>query len=206
MITYDCLECGQEFGTSAALSCHVCPAKPVPAAGRCRETITTRDQDVVRCVLDEGHDGKHTNMYAGTWAVLPQSDPTTERSALFTPARRADTCDTCDQELAPPAPAYATKRAGKPRVDLLPPRALLEAARTMTDTALVRDTLGHPGYLDSTPADRREYLAAIGRHYFAALAGETSDPDSGAHPLAHVITNAAILLELELAEQQELSK
>jgi len=82
------------------------------------------------------------------------------------------------------------RRGRKPRPDLLPARALLEAGRAMAQRTDRDDAV--PGWR-SIPVEK--YRASLARHVLAYLAGETVDADSGLDPLAHVITNAAILLE-----------
>lgn len=98
-------------------------------------------------------------------------------------------------------PASGLKTPGKPRVDLLPPRALMVVAKTLTDTAGERDKDG-PGYLNASGADITEYKAALGRHWLQYMMGIGPDDRSGVSHLAHVIANAAILLELQLIQAE----
>lgn len=85
------------------------------------------------------------------------------------------------------------REALKPRPDLIPARALLAAGRVMAQRT-DRDAEGRPGYLD-IPITK--YRGSLARHVLAYLGGQTVDPDSGESPLAHVVTNAAILWEKE---------
>ncbi len=55
----------------------------------------------------------------------------------------------------------------------------------------------HDSYLtDGRPVSR--HTAALMRHFAAAIAGETTDEESGEHPLAHVVGRGRIALELIL--------
>ena len=74
-------------------------------------------------------------------------------------------------------------------------------AKTLTDTAGERDKDG-PGYLNASGADITEYKAALGRHWLQWQMGIGPDDQSGVSHLAHVISNAAILLELQLIQAE----
>jgi hypothetical protein len=79
--------------------------------------------------------------------------------------------------------------AVKSRPDLLPPAALLAAGMSMAGRT-DRDEGSDMGYMTIQAS---KYRASLLRHVLAYLGGETVDADSGLSPLAHVISNAAIL-------------
>ena len=78
---------------------------------------------------------------------------------------------------------------GKSRVDLLLPEFLLEVGDVL---ALGAAKYGeHNWRLVST----QRYVAATLRHFFAFMAGEIHDPESGKQHLAHAATNLMFLWE-----------
>ncbi len=80
----------------------------------------------------------------------------------------------------------------KSRPDLLPASSLLEAGMALAGRT---DRDGdEPGYW-TIPIEK--YRASLMRHVLQYYAGEEVDVDSGLHHLAHVVTNAAILLAKE---------
>jgi hypothetical protein len=81
----------------------------------------------------------------------------------------------------------------KPMAALLPARALLAVAQVMTFGAKKYE----PNNWKKIE-DRGRYEDALLRHFFAFIDGETYDPDSGLHHLAHVACNALFLLEATL--------
>jgi hypothetical protein len=85
----------------------------------------------------------------------------------------------------------------KPRPDLLPAEALLEAGACLADRT-DRDVAELP-WFDRAPLSETlpKYRASFARHALAYLAHELVDPTSTRATLAHVITNAAILYRLE---------
>lgn len=85
---------------------------------------------------------------------------------------------------------------GKPRVDLLPARALLALAELYGQ--------GAKKYADRNweeGIDQSRILGALGRHYLRYLSGEDIDPDpvAGHNHLIHIAWNALSLYELTLA-------
>lgn len=85
---------------------------------------------------------------------------------------------------------------GGSRPDLIPVSALYEAGRAMggrTDRDGER-----PGW-HTIPAEK--YRASLKRHIDAYFEGKVADADSGLHPLAHALSNCAILLAKELLEE-----
>ena len=97
-------------------------------------------------------------------------------------------------------PSYTSP--SKPRPDLLPAGALLEAGACMSD-GVERDLNGVPWYERTPQANAvAKYRASLLRHVLQHLTGEQWDRDSGRSHLAHVLSNSAILyrLEVELGE------
>lgn len=81
----------------------------------------------------------------------------------------------------------------KPDLSLLPPEALWECALLLSQHT---DRDGElPGWASMAPADcYRKYRGSVLRHIWRWLRGEQIDQDSKRHHLAHVATNALILL------------
>lgn len=84
--------------------------------------------------------------------------------------------------------------AGKPRLDLIPPEAILAIGKVMTYGA---DKYGANNWQGVAP-DR--YVAALLRHLMAYRMGERYDQESTMPHLWHVLTNAAFLVALEREE------
>ena len=98
-------------------------------------------------------------------------------------------------------PSY-TSPSCKPRPDLLPAGALLEAGACMSD-GLSRDVESVPWYARAPRAEAiAKDRASLLRHVLQHLSGENWDRDSGRSHLAHALANSAILyrLEVELGE------
>lgn len=83
---------------------------------------------------------------------------------------------------------------GKPQMRLLPPVAMLEMAKVMTFGA---EKYEADSWRQVEGANER-YLDALGRHYNAWCRGEEVDDESGLSHMAHIMCNAAFLLELDL--------
>jgi hypothetical protein len=83
---------------------------------------------------------------------------------------------------------------GKPEYGLLPPFALEEVAKVLTFGAAKYD---RENWRKLDDIERR-YFDAAQRHVWAIKRGETHDPESNLHHLAHSITCLLFLLELEL--------
>lgn len=73
--------------------------------------------------------------------------------------------------------------AGKPRVELLCPRVMLEVGQVLAHGA---NKYAADNWRKLDDLERR-YTGAALRHVFAFMAGEDTDPDSGASHLAHAI-------------------
>lgn len=80
----------------------------------------------------------------------------------------------------------------KPRMDLIPPEALMALARVLTDGAA---RYGDRNWEAGLAWGR--VSAALLRHMTAWMAGEETDPDSGMPHSWHVLTNAAFLVTYE---------
>lgn len=81
----------------------------------------------------------------------------------------------------------------KPDTSLVPPIALLQTALAFEDGA---SKYGAYNWR-SNPVRLRVYVAAAQRHLAQYLDGETVDPTSGVHHLAHASACAAILMDAE---------
>ena len=81
---------------------------------------------------------------------------------------------------------------GKPRFELIPPKALEQVARSFTHGA---KEYGEENYLREGATYRR-YLGAAYRHLNAWAAGEDTDAPTGLSHLAALAANALILLEM----------
>jgi hypothetical protein len=82
---------------------------------------------------------------------------------------------------------------GKPRMDLLPARALLDIGAVLAYGA---ERYGAENWRLVENA-RERYLAAALRHVFRWKLGEAADPESGLSHLAHAATNLMFMLEVE---------
>jgi hypothetical protein len=86
---------------------------------------------------------------------------------------------------------------GKPRVDLLQFRALLEVAKVMT---WAEQKYGERNWEHHAKKwTWGQLFGSAGRHLFYWIAGENNDPQSGLNHLAHAAWNVLSLLELVLA-------
>lgn len=89
--------------------------------------------------------------------------------------------------------------SGKPRPELLPPRALLALASVLAKGAVkYGDNNWH-----KVPGRRRRYTGAALRHMLAYMAGEVYDAETGEHHLACAMASLAFILEGELADIPE---
>lgn len=98
----------------------------------------------------------------------------------------------------PPAVEKGQKHdAGKPRYDLIPAHAEAEMVDVLTFGA------GKYGAENWRKVQRERYIAAAGRHRAAYRMGETNDPETGKHHLAHAMCCDAFVIELDLQEQEK---
>jgi len=97
-------------------------------------------------------------------------------------------------------PAFTKNDAGKPRTDLLPPRALLAVSRVL---ALGASKYGADNW--SKCQEPARYLGAALRHVLAHMAGETTDAESGESHLAHAACCLLFLVELGEKEPPHLA-
>lgn len=84
--------------------------------------------------------------------------------------------------------------AQKPRYDLIPPHAELELAHVLTMGA---EKYGPNNWHQGGPESNPRYIAAAQRHIAAYRRGETHDPESGRHHLAHAVASLMFVLEFE---------
>lgn len=89
--------------------------------------------------------------------------------------------------------------SGKPRISLLPPHALTEMAKVMTFGA--SKYKAHSWKQVENAQER--YLDALLRHAVAYVAGERIDPESGLPTMAHIMCDAAFLVELDMFNNNE---
>ena len=81
--------------------------------------------------------------------------------------------------------------AGKLRMDLIPPEAMLALGKVVTYGA------GKYGPNNWRGVEIERYEAAMLRHYAAWKMGEEFDPESGIHHLSHMLCNAAFMVALK---------
>lgn len=82
---------------------------------------------------------------------------------------------------------------GKLRYTLVPPRAL----RLIVEVLEFGAGKYSVGNWAKVPDAKQRYKDALLRHIYAYLEGETIDPESGVHHLAHAACCILFLLELE---------
>ena len=90
--------------------------------------------------------------------------------------------------------------AGKPRFDLLPPRALLEVVQVLTQGA---EKYGAYNWQTVDDAQSR-YISACLRHISAWQLGDKVDEETSYHHLAHAVCSLLFILHNELINQNEL--
>ena len=98
-----------------------------------------------------------------------------------------------------PISSRESRYKDKPNLCLLPPEATWESALLLSQYS-DRDA-DVPGWdLMTKTQCLKKYKASVLRHLWRWLRGEQVDQDSGRHHLAHVATNALILLEVHLRD------
>ena len=90
---------------------------------------------------------------------------------------------------------------GKPQWSLLPFRALKEVVEVLTYGAKKYA----PDNWKKVPDARRRYIDAGFRHFTAYASGETNDPETGKHHLAHAICCMLYLVAFDLGEHNDKS-
>lgn len=110
------------------------------------------------------------------------------RPAGAKPAAAAITNAVVTKDACPPGSKYD---GGKPDWSLVQWRAAEAYVRVLTFGAKKYDR----DNWRQVPNLRRRYLAAAVRHIVAWANGETKDPESGEHPLAHAICGLMFILE-----------
>lgn len=90
--------------------------------------------------------------------------------------------------------------AGKPAVELLPPRATLQVGRVMGygEDKYPRKIEEEPNYLHGVGVRPAKLMGSVLRHVLHYLAGEWLDQESGLPHLAHAAADAMMALEVEL--------
>lgn len=86
--------------------------------------------------------------------------------------------------------------AGKLRLELIPPSAVLSIGAVMT--------YGAQKYAPDSwrGVEVKRYQGALMRHWYAYLSGEVYDQESGLPHIEHVLTNAAFINELERSHRE----
>lgn len=90
---------------------------------------------------------------------------------------------------------------GKPQWSLLPFKALKEVVEVLTYGAKKYA----PDNWKKVPDARRRYIDAGFRHFTAYASGETHDPETGKHHLAHAICCLLYLVAFDLGEHNDKS-
>jgi hypothetical protein len=90
---------------------------------------------------------------------------------------------------------------GKPQWSLLPFRALTQVVEVLTYGAKKYA----PDNWKRVPDARRRYIDAGFRHLTAYTTGETNDPETGKHHLAHAICCLLYLVAFDLGEHNDKS-
>ena len=118
------------------------------------------------------------------WVLSPQYNP---EKVAFKP-----------QVIPPTGVKYDN---GKPQWSLLPFRALTQVVEVLTYGAKKYA----PDNWKKVPDARRRYIDAGFRHFTAYAAGETHDPETGKHHLAHAICCLLYLVAFDLGEHNDKS-
>jgi hypothetical protein len=88
---------------------------------------------------------------------------------------------------------------GKPQWSLLPFKALTEVVEVLTYGAKKYA----PDNWKKVPDARRRYIDAGFRHFTAYASGETHDPETGKHHLAHAVCCLLYLIAFDLGEHND---
>ena len=88
--------------------------------------------------------------------------------------------------------------SAKPKMNLLPPKALIEVGKVLTFGA---EKYGPENWKELEDLQNR-YTAGALRHIFAHMDGEQLDPESGTSHLAHALCCLLFKLEIELENAQ----
>jgi len=87
----------------------------------------------------------------------------------------------------------------KPKMYLLPPKALIEVSRVLTVGAEKYDEENWR-HLDNL---QNRYTGSVLRHLFAHMDGELNDPETKYSHLAHAVCGLLFKLEIELEKDKE---
>ena len=88
---------------------------------------------------------------------------------------------------------------GKPQYGLIPPVAMLEMVKVLTEGAKKYE----PNNWKHVPDAKRRYFDAIERHIWLWKMGEQNDPETGLNHLAHAMCGISFLLEHDLIYSKE---
>ena len=144
---------------------------------KCSECISASvDGDSQPCVSCDDN--------GSNWVMSPQYEP---KEVAFKP-----------QVIPPTGVKYDN---GKPQWSLLPFRALKEVVEVLTYGAKKYA----PDNWKKVPDARRRYIDAGFRHFTAYASGETHDPETGKHHLAHAICCLLYLIAFDLGEHNDKS-
>lgn len=99
----------------------------------------------------------------------------------------------------PIAKAGVKYDSGKPQWSLLPFRALTKVVEVLTYGAKKYA----PDNWKRVPDARRRYIDAGFRHFTAYATGETHDPETGKHHLAHAVCCLLYLIAFDLGEHND---
>jgi hypothetical protein len=118
-------------------------------------------------------------------------------------------CVACDQEgnrwVSKDGGTFIGQPAGvkydkdKPQWSLLPFKALTEVVEVLTYGAKKYA----PDNWKKVPDARRRYIDAGFRHFTAYASGETHDPETGKHHLAHAVCCLLYLIAFDLGEHND---
>ena len=188
------------------------PKAPVKTLQALHDLITLKSGDTVRCMSTdyprlyaEGSSymvsfndiGRPVlqEMYTGegaSWELVERASAPQEPSSDLMTFDEVPELPPHDRGcvVADPKAAFGS---AKPGFSSIPPVALLNLGKAMENG---RDKYGHMNWR-KTPVETLTYVDAGFRHLAVYLDGENSDPDSGLHPLAHVMACCAIVLDAE---------
>jgi len=93
--------------------------------------------------------------------------------------------------------------SGKPKIHLVPPEAIIEAAKVFGFGAEKYGENNWRQDIDKFPVSR--HYSSIQRHLMAYHSGEDNDPESGLPHLSHALTQMMILLMTTLESDPELT-
>ena len=93
--------------------------------------------------------------------------------------------------------------SGKPKIHLVPPEAIIEAAKVFGFGAEKYGENNWRQDINTFPVSR--HYSSIQRHLMAYHSGEDNDPESGLPHLSHALTQMMILLMTTIESDSELT-